>query len=366
MKRISALLICLLLLAGTLVSCGKGDPSAERYDYDLSRYVQVADLSSLAASYSDPTVCTTEEVDEAQLQVLLSYASFEKKEEGVVERYNKVEILYQMFRNGKEMKDYTEEAYQIISGSDGFGDMDKLMGEALIGARVGEEREAEYTFPADDASIGGWAGLTVTLKGKVKAIYQHYLPECNDEFVSSLEGEGGTFASVASFRLALEESIISQKEAARDRAVFLAYMDSVNVKKYPKKELNAYVERGWSEATSAAEQLGISLEQYLAQYLATDEKAYEKLIQEKAKEQTKNDMACLQLSRLMGTELSDAEYKEGLERLFEAEGGAGTSGYDTLEEFEAAYTEKEVRESLLWEKSFRQLVQQVKRLEPQV
>ncbi|MBR3837081.1 MAG: hypothetical protein IKJ74_02955 [Clostridia bacterium] len=364
MKRVLALLISLLFVAGASVSCGKSDASTERYDYDLSRYIQVGELSELAAAYPDPSVCTTEEVDEAQLQVLLSYASFEEKAQGVVERYNKVEILYQMFRGDEEMKDYTEEAYQIIVGSDGFGDMDKLMGETLIGARVGEEREAEYTFPKEDASIGGWAGLTVTLKGKVKAIYQHYLPECNEDFVSGLEGEGGTFASVASFRLALEESILSQKAAARDQAVFLAYMDSVEVKKYPKEELNAYVERGWNEATAAAEQLGVPLEQYLAQYLATTEDAYEKLIQEKAKEQTKNDMACIQLSRLMGTELSEAEYKEGLERLFEAEGGVDESGYGSVEEFEAAYTPKEIRESLLWEKSFQQLVQQVKRLEP--
>lgn len=364
MKKIPALLLCLLLVAGVSLSCGESDSSAERYDYDLSRYVQIGELSSLAAAYPDPTICTKEEVDEAQQQVLLSYASFEEKEEGVVERYNKVEILYQMFRNGEEMKDYTEESYQIIVGSDGFGDMDKLMGEVLIGACVGEEREAEYTFPAEDASIGGWAGLTVTLKGKVKTIYQHYLPECDDEFVSSLEGEGGAFASVDSFRLALEESILSQKAAVRDRAVFLAYMESVEVKKYPKKELNAYVERGWNEARAAAEQFGIPLEQYLAQYLATDEEAYEKLIQEKAKEQVRNDMACIQLSRILGTELSEKEYEEGLERLFEAEGGAGTSGYETIGDFETAYTQKEIRESLLWEKSFQQLVQRVKRLEP--
>ncbi len=354
--------LCFLLLFSACANSEKTD-SGKRYDYDLTKYLEVPDLSDFKVPFEDPTVCTEEELLEAEEQILLSYATFEPKE-GVVERFNKIVLDYRMYRDGKEMEDYTEKEYRIVVGSEGHGAMDYAIGMTMIGASVGEERETTYTFPEDDVEIGAWAGLTVTLKGCLKEIYQHRLPEMNDEFVSNLGSEQNSYESVEQFRDELRGQILLQKEAQRDRAVFNGYMDSVKVKKYPKKELNACMEKDRQSIENEARQLGFSMEQYLSQYMGSTAAALEVYVENMAKEQVKNDMACIQLSRVLGTTLSEEEYRSGLERLFEEEGGEVASGFETVEQFEAHYTKWEIRQSLLWEKSFRTLVERAKRLDP--
>lgn len=356
MKRKISALLCLSLSLLLLVSCGSGEEGV-RYDYDLSRYIEVGQFENFRVPFEDPTVCTEQEIDHAQTQVLLSYAEFEEKGEGAeVERYNKVEISYRMYLKGEELEDYTEDSYFIIVGSEGFGDLDFAMGEALLGAKPGEIREAEYTFPDDDRNAEGWAGLTVTMKGEVKRIYSHVLPELTDEFVGGLEGEGGSFLTVEEFRKALKASLLEQKEAARENAVFTAYMNSVTVKEYPKKEVEAYVEELWQSTVATAEEMGMDVAAYLGTYLSTDEKSHREELEEKARDKVKGEMACIQLSRLRGTTLSEEEYREGVARLFAAE--QENAGFADLAEFEAYYTKRELREGLLWEKSFQALVEE--------
>ncbi|MBR2615469.1 MAG: hypothetical protein IKC69_02200, partial [Clostridia bacterium] len=289
-RKLIALFFAAVCLIG-LVSCNEkktetatGEETYVRYDYDLSRYIYIPQYRNLAITCQDPEVCTDKEIDDALTQVLLSYATFEEKEEQVVERFNRVKFDYQMYLNGKELEDYHEENYIVVVGSEGYGDLDYTIGMALIGAKRGEERETEYTFPENDPEVGTWAGQTVILKAKVKTVEQHFLPECNDDFVASLEGEGGTFATVAEFREALRESILYKKETAMVNAVFETYMTSVKVLEYPEREVQYYVDLEWESVVQTAALLSMSEDDYLGAYLGVDRALWEAQTRISAKE----------------------------------------------------------------------------------
>ncbi len=359
-KQILAFLAVGLVLF-SFFSCSEEKKNDKlRYDFDLSSYIEVAEYENIRASFADPDVCTDEEVENALFQVRLSYADFTEKS-GPAEMYDRVKLSYQVFYNEKELEAYSEEESFIVIGSDGFGDMEYTLGLSLVGASAGEEKTVEYTFPKEETSLGSWAGLTVTMKGKIEQVWAHQIPEFTDEFVedqTALE-----MSTVQELKDALREEILLQKENRKAQAVFQAYMSQVTVKQYPEDEVSYYVERIKQDVLSAAQEVDLSYGQYLEQYLAQDEEAFEAQLLKDAQTQVKNDMACIQLSRLMGTELSEEEYQTGLEELYISEGGEET-GFATLSEFEEYYTEKEIRESLLWQKSFRQLVENAVRVDP--
>ena len=218
MKRIVCLMLAVVLALPMFCSCAKEEG---RYNYDLSEYISLGQYQPISVYFEDPSVATEEEIDDALFQVMLSYADFKEKEaDAVAERYNSLEMVYDLYYNGEAMEDYHEEEYSIVIGSDNLGDLDYLLGEAFIGAKVGDTKKIEYTFPEDDYSLGFWAGITVEAEGTLTRIYQHNVPECTDEFVRSLEGY--SFETIADFREQLAAEIRQAKEEKKADAVYYA------------------------------------------------------------------------------------------------------------------------------------------------
>lgn len=358
MKRILWIFCVLCLTLPLLASCGEGEEVMKRYDYDLSEYVTVPDPFAVRAEFEDPTVCTDEEIDEAILQVMLSYAAFTEKDGGTVERYNKVEISFTLTMDGEIQDNYSDENHELIVGYEGGGDLDYTLGEALIGKTVGDVATAEYTYPATDLEIGSWAGKTVTLSGTVGKIYQHEISECTDDFVKSFGDD--SIQSVEDFRVYLENNILEAKNSFMEYAVLNAYLAGVEVKKYPEAELQAYVDKYMREVEAAATQLEMTTSEYATVYLGITEEELNESALADAKTRVKNDLACIQGSRIMGTTLTQEEYEDGLDSYYLAEGG----DFASAEEFEEYYTEEIIRESVLWDKTFKQMVKNAVRVDP--
>jgi len=355
MKRIFVFLIACLLLLFPLTSC-----SSPRYDYDLSEYIDLGNYQQIFASFADPEQITQEDIDRELFQVMLSFASFQERgAEETVAQYDKVIVEYDVSYQGEVLDDYRQDDYELVVGSLDVGEADYQMGQALIGCKKGEIRSINYTYPENDPSF--WAGMTITFQVTVGAIYQSTIPECNDKFVQSLEGY--SFRTVDDFRVHLKEEIRLSREEAKREAVYYAFFDGVTVKKYPEKEYEEYVYEFQKDSIELAERLDMSYEAYVAEYLQTDLKTFVSLAEEDAKEKVKTEMACVQLSRVLGVTLSKEEYQEGLKALYEAEGGESSSEFESLDDFEDYYTKNEIRQKLLWEKSFEVLVQNAKRIE---
>lgn len=350
MKRAFWLFCAVLLLLPTL-GCSDSEETAKRYDYDLDEYVTIPDLMGIKAVCTDPAADVEKEVDEALFQVMLSHATFEKKDGGAVEKYNKVKYEFSMTADGKLQDKYSDDDREIIVGYEGNDASDYALGMALVGKKAGETANCEYTFPADDTDAGEFAGKTVTLTGKVLKIYQHSIPECTDEFIEKMENDG--FKTVEDFRAYISNEILEARLRAKEVAVLEAYLAGVVVKKYPERELEEYEERYLAELDDMAAQLEMTRDEYAALYLGLKKGTVEEEARKDAENRVKNDLACIQGNRKMGTTLTEEEYQDGLVDYYAQHG----TGFDTAEDFEAFYTKEIIYESVLWDKTFRIIVE---------
>ena len=353
MKRIFCVLCVLCLILPCLFACAEeGTETKKRYDYDLSEYVTIPDPRAIQAEYDDPSVCTPEEIDEAIFQIMLSNAGFTGKEGGVVEKYNKVELSFVVELDGEVQDAYSQENHSIIVGYEGNGDLDYVLGEALIGKAVGETASADYTYPPSALELGSFAGKTVTVKGTISKIYSHSIPEFTELFVQQMNMEG--IETIEDFRVYLDMEILASKRSAMEAAVLDAYLAGVTVKKYPEAELQDYKNRYIENVKSIANQFGMTVDEYMKLYMGSTEGELESLALSDAQTRVKNDLACIQGSRVMGTTLTEEEYQEGLTGYFETN-GAGE--FESEEEFEAYYTREILYESILWDKTFQVMVE---------
>lgn len=349
MKKKIGMIGLSFLLVFSFVSCGQKE--MKRYDFDLAEYVDVGQIDPIHASYPETGVCTEEEIDQAVFQIMLGYSAYEKKAEGAAEEYDRVEVAYDILYEGEPLEEYADSNYFILIGYESGGDIDYLLGKALIGKGVGETATISYTFPKSDTSLGSWAGKTVEARGTVIAVYDAYPPECTDEFVQSLESFD--FVTVQDFRDQLKEDILEQKVEGKKEAVKNAFLSGIQVKKYPEAELQAYIDRFTQELVAAAKEMDLSYGEYIKQYFDVTEDEMNEMAVNDAKERVKNDLACIQTSRLIGTTLTKKEYKEGLARYFEEVG----QDFETIKDFEAYYTYDFMYESICWDKTFDYLVE---------
>jgi len=77
---------------------------------------------------------------------------------------------------------------------------------ALVGARPGDERTAETTFPADH-SDKQLAGKTLTYRFVVRDVKERIMPEVNEEFATDLG-----FESMDKLRIEINESILADRK----------------------------------------------------------------------------------------------------------------------------------------------------------
>ena len=362
MKRL-AFLLAIVTLLGALASCGKEESTATKlaipsYDaYDLSEYVRIPDYVGFGAVYDDPTVCTEEEIDESIFQVMLSYADFQEQIDGPAEMYNLVNIDVYCYLGGELLEDYSTSGYDLVIGESTNGGMYTQIAEAAIGKTAGETVSVSYTFPDSEYFYGSLANQTVQVLAPINAVHVGKIPECTEEFVQSLTQYD--FQTVDDFRAAVRQDILDQKAENRIYAVWAAYSEASEVLKYPEKEIQIYYDDYMAYYVHYAEEYELDLDEFLSEYLNSSVEILEAEAKEHAENSVRSDMIFTQLSRVMGTTLSEEEYQEGLQKYYEKESGT----YDTVEEYEADYGKNNIRTSLIWDKSLIRLAELSVRLE---
>jgi trigger factor len=94
--------------------------------------------------------------------------------------------------------------------------------DQLIGARSGESRDLQVSFPAEygNAALAGQAAVFAT---RVTAIKRRELPALDDDFAKDL----GDFESLDDVKRKLQESLEAQRRAASDRALEKSLLDDL-------------------------------------------------------------------------------------------------------------------------------------------
>jgi trigger factor len=191
--------------------------------------------------------------------------------------------------------------------------------EVLTGARAGEDRTAEITFP-EDYRPERLAGTDATFEISVKEVREKQLPELDDDFAS----EASEFDTLDELRADIREKIHealdrqateSFREAAVDAAVEQATVE------VPEEVVTARATEMWERVERSLTARGVTPEAYLKM----QDRSREELIDEArpdAEQQLKREavLAAVAEAEAEGIEVSDEELTKSLAHAAEHEG----------------------------------------------
>ena len=199
----------------------------------------------------------------------------------------------------------------------GAGRVADEMDEQLLGARAGDQRTVELSFPEDHPSEE-LRGKTGSFEVEVKEVRSKRLPELDDDFAADAAGFDTLAELRADLRSKLEEAdrarIESEfREAAVDAAVAQAQVD------VPDALVQARAAELWEQLGASLARQGISKEAYMRISGKNEEQLLAEA-QPDAERALKREAVLAAIVEAEGIEPSDADLTEALEHSAQHEG----------------------------------------------
>lgn len=295
-KKITVLGIVASMLL-TTVGCG-------------NKYVTLGEYKDLKVEYTcDQSKITDEDVDSKITSNLEEYATEAKDKNYKAKNGDTVNIDYKGLKDGKAFDGGTAEGYDLKLGSNSFIDGFE---DKLVGAKKGEKRSLDLTFP-EDYSESSLAGKDVVFKVTVNSIkVTPTLDDLTDEFVKEKIKD---YSTVKEYRAAvkkeLQESLDESIESAKEKAAWEKVVANAKVKSYPKDQVDELKKQMEDYYTQYANYYGMELDDFIKQTGSTKEE-----FDEKNEESAKSEVASRLIAEAIGDKenisISDDEYKQGV------------------------------------------------------
>jgi trigger factor len=198
------------------IFAGTGD-LAYTLSFEVLPKVEFMDLSKLALE-RPVTPVTDEDIDKSVGKILATNPAFKPKD-GEAKSGDRVTIDFVGKLDGEPFEGGTAQDAPIVLGSGGF-----IPGfeEGLMGAKAGEERVVEATFP-DNYPEAHLAGKAVKFEVSVKEVAEPEIPALDDDFAKSLGVE-----SVAQLRETVKARMEQDRSLASRLKVKRALLDALN------------------------------------------------------------------------------------------------------------------------------------------
>lgn len=270
MKRLSVMCACGLAAAILLSGCSS------------SSSVQLGEYLGLPVNVASREV-TDDEV-EAQIQSVLDANPDYVEVDRAAQEGDTVNIDYTGTQDGVEFAggSGTDEDLELGSGRfiEGFED-------GLIGAKKGETRELDLTFP-EDYQEESLAGQPVTFEVTVNAVKEEQEAQLNDAFVQKVSDAN----TVAQYRAQVREELETQRnesvEAQKREDVLQMVIDGAHVT-VGRNELSARYNEAIDQYTAQAKAFGTSLSQ-MAQSYGTDEGGFKEMVKASVEDELKREL----------------------------------------------------------------------------
>jgi trigger factor len=251
-------------------------------------------------------------------------------------------IDFEGFLDGSAFQGGTAEDYLLGLGS---GQLIEGFEEQLAGAKGGEEREVNVTFPAD-YQAEHLAGEDAVFKVKVKEVREKVLPELDDEFAS----DASEFDTLEELRADIREKVGAALGSRADEDFRVAAIDAAVAE--------ATVEVPEELATARATERWERMERQLAgrgmdpnQFLQMQGKTREELIEETkpdAEKELRREAVVTAIAEAEAIEVSEEEMVEALAHSAEHE---RTTPEKLLERLRQSGRDAMVREDLRAQKA---------------
>lgn len=228
------------------------------YTFAVMPEVELGEYKGLKYELKQVKV-TAKEVDEEIDRMRKQYADLETIDEAAKEG-DTVKIDYEGFKDGVAFEGGKAEGYNLKLGSGSF-----IPGfeDQLIGAKAGEEKELNLTFP-EDYHAEDLKGAAVVFKVKVLEVTREVLPELDDDFakdtnIPDVETVDDLKKKV---KERLSDSKKAQAESEADEKLFEQVANNAKID-IPDALIDEEANGQINQMAAQIQQYGISFSQYL-------------------------------------------------------------------------------------------------------
>ncbi|MFA5447319.1 MAG: trigger factor [Sphaerochaeta sp.] len=218
-----------------------------------------------------PKVAVTDEAVDAEIKQLLDQNAMVIDKSGAAEMGDIATVDYvELDEEGGEVAGTDRKEFVFTLGStSNFYQFD----EELVGMKVDEEKTFSKTY-AEDSTVEGYAGRTITLKVKLLALKVRDVPELDDEFAQDVKEEYKTVADLLkATREKLQGDLDTQLENVKFNNLSEKLMESATFA-IPASMIDFEAEQSWNRYLR---QIGLSEEQVL-QFMNFQGKSREEII----------------------------------------------------------------------------------------
>ncbi len=271
--------------------------------------VELGEYKGLEVSKEDTNV--TDEEIEAQLKESQErMAELTVKEDGQVENGDTAVIDFEGFVDGEAFEGGAGNDYSLEIGSNSF-----IPGfeEQLVGAKTGEQKDVEVTFP-EEYHAEELAGKSATFKVTVNEVKAKELPELNDEFAKELDEE---VEGLDALRTKMKENLKAEKENAsetqmRDQLVQKA-AENATVE-IPQAMINSEIDRMMQDFEQRLSQQGMNKELYF-QFSGQDEDALREQMTADAETRVRVSLTLEAIAKAENMEVTSEDIDKELEKM---------------------------------------------------
>lgn len=225
----------------------------------LKPEVTLGDYKNIEVTKQDRTVTDEDVADE--LESRRQRAVELALKDDAAEEGDTVVIDFEGYKDGEKFDGGSAENHSLELGS---GQFIPGFEDQLIGAKSGDEKDVEVTFP-EEYGAEELAGQDVVFKVVVHEVKEKRVPELDDEFAKDVDDEVETLDE-------LKEKIRQQLEKSKDRAATEATDDeaiqkaveNAEVPEIPEAMIDEEVDRQFNLFINNLQQQGISKDQYMS------------------------------------------------------------------------------------------------------
>jgi len=314
---------------------GEGEPLEFKFEVGVRPEAQLGTYKGLEVGKEEQEV--PDEILDTEVERLREgFARLEPVEREAREG-DSLLVDFEGFRDGSAFQGGAAEDYLLALGS---GQLIEGFEEQLVGAKAGEEREVNVTFP-EDYQAEHLAGEDAVFKVKVKEVREKVLPELDDDFAA----EASEFDTLEELRDSIREKVGAALGSRAEEDFRVAAVDAAVAE--------ATVEVPAELATARATERWERMERQLAgrgmdpnQFLQMQGKTRDELIEETkedAEKELKREAVVTAIAETEGIEVSEAEMVEALEHSAEHE---RTTPEKLLERLQKSGRDAMIREDL--------------------
>lgn len=322
MKKSLVSLLCLALIVSMFSLTGCGNKKAP-YDYDLSQYVNLGNYMGVEVSALPEITITPEEIQTEIEGRVLAAKTVDQVTEGVVEDGDKVNIDYVGTMDGEAFDGGTAQGKTLTIGSNEF-----ISGfeAGLIGHSIGEEVVLDLTFPDPYPNNPNLSGKPCQFTVKINSKSVENTPEYGIDFVKA-QGYNSLAEYEKSVHDDLYQAALDSANYAREEEAWTQIVEASEIIKYPEAELAEIKAEYKKMCESYMSSYGYTLDDYLELNGLTQED-FESDATNYAENVAKNEMVLFAIAHEQGLSVSDAEYKEFIEKTCKEQ------GFESREDFE--------------------------------